>query len=181
MEDFEKKYEKSLKYLKTFIDGDCVTESDILADFPELRESEDERMPKARARFVHNFLFENDNKKMVELYTDEIPKDKNVVWAVIYPEKPKEQKATCDGCAKHLEGYIDGRNDAENKLLEKYGIVETPDDKLEMKARWMPSEEQIECLRKVVYDAEKKHAESTSGYNDFIILRSLLQELIRQL
>jgi len=45
--DYEKKYRDAIKYLKTFIDGDCVTESEILADFPELKESEDERIRKA--------------------------------------------------------------------------------------------------------------------------------------
>ena len=42
--DYKEKYEKALVHLKKFVDGDCVCESEILADFPELSESEDERI-----------------------------------------------------------------------------------------------------------------------------------------
>ena len=49
----------------------------------------------------------------------------------------------CSGCAKHLEGYISGRGDAENKLLEQFGALVTPEDELHIKPRWKPSEEQL--------------------------------------
>ena len=49
----------------------------------------------------------------------------------------------CSGCAKHLEGYISGRCDAENKLLEQFGAIITPEDELHIKPRWKPSDEQI--------------------------------------
>ena len=49
----------------------------------------------------------------------------------------------CSGCAKHLEGYISGRGDAENKLLEQFGALITPEDELHIKPRWKPSEEQL--------------------------------------
>ena len=49
----------------------------------------------------------------------------------------------CSDCAKHLEGYISGRSDAENKLLEQFGALVTPEGELHIKSRWKPSEEQI--------------------------------------
>ena len=49
----------------------------------------------------------------------------------------------CSSCAKHLEGYISGRSDAENKLLEQFGALITPEDELHIKPRWKPSEEQL--------------------------------------
>ena len=74
----------------------------------------------------------NDAK---QLYTTKEAKDmadKEIAWL---KSLRQQKKPDCDGCAKHLEGYINGRTDAENKLLEKYGIVETPDDELHMKPR----------------------------------------------
>ena len=66
-------------------------------------------------------------------------------------EKQKEQKPIeCSDCAKHLEGYISGRVDAEKKLLDEYGILIMPEGELRMKPQWKPSEEQMEALRKAV-------------------------------
>ena len=56
----------------------------------------------------------------------------------------------CNGCSKHLEGYISGRGDAENKLLEQYGILIMPEGELRMKPRWKPSEEQIAAFKNSV-------------------------------
>lgn len=62
----------------------------------------------------------------------------------------------CSSCAQHLEGYISGRGDAENKLLEQFGAVVTPEDELHIKPRWKPSEEQMEALNAVLeHEAER--------------------------
>ena len=55
-------------------------------------------------------------------------------------------KDCSNDCPKHLQGYIDGRGDAEKKLLDEYGILIMPEGELHMKARWKPSEEQMEAL-----------------------------------
>ena len=58
----------------------------------------------------------------------------------------------CDGCSKHLEGYISGRTDAEKKLLEQFGAIITPEHELHMKPRWKPSEEHLSALLAVFND-----------------------------
>lgn len=58
----------------------------------------------------------------------------------------------CNGCPRHLEGYISGRSDAEKKLLEGYGILWTPEGELRMKPRWKPSEEQMKLLLNIEGD-----------------------------
>lgn len=83
----------------------------------------------------------------------------------------------CSGCSKHLEGYISGRGDAENKLLEMYGILLMPDGELRMKPRWKPSEEQMNCLCAAVDAAIRKHNESVSGYEPARVLKSLYEHL----
>ena len=57
--------------------------------------------------------------------------------------KDRRPSKDCSSCAKHLEGYISGRSAAENKLLEQFGALITPEDELHIKPRWKPSEEQI--------------------------------------
>lgn len=75
----------------------------------------------------------------------------------------------CNGCSKHLEGYISGRSDAENKLLDMYGILLMPDEELRMKPRWKPSEEQMEAL---------ESATENCAYSEY---QDCLRELIKQL
>jgi len=48
----KEKLEKALVHLKKFIDGDCVITQEILADFPELEDSEDERIRKAIVKTI---------------------------------------------------------------------------------------------------------------------------------
>ena len=66
----------------------------------------------------------------------------------------------CSSCAKHLEGYISGRCDAENKLLEQFGAIITPEDELHIKPRWKPSGEQMQYLLAVINDPNNAGAES---------------------
>ena len=60
----------------------------------------------------------------------------------------------CSSCAQHLEGYISGRGDAENKLLEQFGAVVTPEDELHIKPRWKPSEEHLSALLAIFNDQD---------------------------
>jgi len=80
--DYEKKYNDAIKYLKAFLDGDCVTHSEIIADFPELAESEDERVRKEMIHFL---------KSEKAFQTIDLPVSER--W-IAYLEKQKEQKPT---------------------------------------------------------------------------------------
>lgn len=51
--DYKEKYEKAIIHLKKFLDGDCVVDQEILADFPELAESEDERVRRWITALIH--------------------------------------------------------------------------------------------------------------------------------
>lgn len=74
----------------------------------------------------------------------------------------------CSGCSKHLQGYIDGRGDAENKLLEMYGILLIPDGELRMKPRWRPSEED-ERMRRMLIDRLRSAEELTDELREWIL------------
>ena len=52
----------------------------------------------------------------------------------------EQRPADCSACSKSLQGYINGRSDAEIKLLNDYGIVIMPDGELRMKPRQKPAE-----------------------------------------
>ena len=67
-------------------------------------------------------------------------------WLKSLRPRPKD----CSACSKHLDGYISGRADAENQMLEQFGAVITPEHELHMKPRWKPSEEQMTVLEKAV-------------------------------
>lgn len=76
----KEKLGKALAHLKKFIDGDCVCDSDILADFPELKDSEDERIRKSLIDF---FGEQCDMSDVNGVYAYEV-----VDWL----ERQKEQK-----------------------------------------------------------------------------------------
>lgn len=63
----KEKLVKALAHLKKFIDGDCVVDEEILADFPELRQTEDEKIVYALRQLVHkasgSYLFETTGIK----------------------------------------------------------------------------------------------------------------------
>ena len=75
-----------------------------------------------------------------------------------------QPKPDCSACAKHLEGYISGRADAEKELLEKYGMIITPDDEIRIKPQphWKPSKEQVSILAKVFAGCELNTPEKDS-------------------
>jgi hypothetical protein len=95
-----------------------------------------------------------------------IPYEKKSAW--LKSLRPQPDK--CNGCSQHLDGYISGRRDAENKLLADYGILIMPDHELRMKPRWNPSEEQMEALADAIEDMPEY-------YKPKCTLETLLHEL----
>ena len=80
----------------------------------------------------------------------------------------------CSDCAKHLEGYISGRSAAENKLLEQFGALVTPEGELHIKPRWKPSEEQMGALNYAYCELFKRE---DVGHNILGPLQKLLDDL----
>ena len=181
----------------------------IRVAIPELEVSEDERTINELQYFLSTYgsdffgtgkwqkyddWLENQKEKVVEFdhLKEENPLDDErflkgfdtgrEVQKIFDEQKP----ADCSSCSKSLEGYINGRSDAEIKLLNDYGIVIMPDGELRMEPRqkpaewreedekmrnalWKPSEEQMYALATVANDEVK----SSIGKN----LRSLYNDL----
>ena len=151
--DYEKEYNEMVRRCKELHEsGNALTKLQMEIVCPELKAQDDESIRKELIDFVNQ-------------YAQREVREQFIPWL----EKQKEQKPDCNGCAKHLEGYISGRTDAENKLLEKYGIVETPEDELKMKPRWKPSEEQMEALENTIY------------FDKTVLRKKRLQSLYEQL
>ena len=160
MADTENKLQIAKSILKKFITGDFVTDDEIIEAFPDLKESEDE---KTRKWLVEYFTQQcktgiNLGMKYCQIL-DYLEKQKNAEgdFARGYDSGYAnclqshgaewfEKQKNCSDCPKHLEGYISGRGDAENKLLDQYGILIMPEGELHMKPRWKPSEEQTDAL-----------------------------------
>ena len=120
--DNEKKLQIAKGILKKFIDGDCVTDDEILSDFPELRESEDERIRKWLVDYFGSI------KETVWIHR-EFTCDQILSWL----EKQKEQKpgTLTDGVKEYTiredytsayyeeRGYARGYNDGvrDSKLV----------------------------------------------------------------
>lgn len=100
--------------------------------------------------------------------------DREIDWL-----KSLRPSKDCSSCAKHLEGYISGRIDAENKLLEQFGALVTPEDELHIKPRWKPSKEQMDALNEIINTlAASKHPhESDYLFNMLNGLRKNLKKL----
>ena len=206
--DYEKKYNEALKWMRELYPGlHGATKEDAEHYFPELRESEDERIRMALIELLKEVAedetytgrqhipdmlsylekqkeqkpaewSEEDNKRMdavIELLENTSAIHPNyshrklIIWL---NDLRKQPKPDCNGCAKHLEGYISGRSDAENKLLDGYGILWMPDGELRIKPRWRPSEEQMSMLRAVINDPNNSGAESCQ-----LALRGIYEQL----
>ncbi len=132
--DYKAKYEEALEDMRVIyhnLKGDAKLA--VEHAFPELHESgrEDERMIKrikqAITGYHPNRTTEEDSRMLA--YLDEVLAEK------------KQKPVACQGCAEHIKGYISGRGDAENKLLENFGAIVTPENnELRIQARSKPAE-----------------------------------------
>ena len=144
--DYKNKYEAAIKYLKAFIDGDCVTDSEILADFPELAESEDERIRKNCIHFL-------ELQKQHHAATFEI--EECIAWL----EKQKEQKPSC-GCVNVESEYDKGWRAGHKAGLKDAG---------QKPAEW--SEEDVDAITTAIRACRyitENFENSTKQYEDAI-------------
>lgn len=138
---------------------------DVVNEEPELGESEDERIRKWLLEAIENMepkMFievkkvdvlawlanQKEQKPNIEICPHSIKSKSYSMHPIMTSEmfQGKLEQKDCSGCSKHLEGYISGRGDAENKLLADYGILIMPDGELRMKPKWKPSDEMMEAL-----------------------------------
>ena len=109
MEDYEKKYKNALEKAKSMIDDlrqgeDILAVSDLEEMFPELKESEDERIRKALIRF---------HKSTIDV--DGIKGDDIIAWL----EKQGESYTKKDVDDAYLKGISDAKNELEKQCEQK--------------------------------------------------------------
>jgi len=99
MDTYEKKYNEALERAKQLHSEDCSAENKDTCEFifPELRESEDERIRK----------FIKDELMCLRVGEKDSDRDKELLNAIAWLEKQKEQKP-CDNCNEHEIGYRRG-------------------------------------------------------------------------
>lgn len=134
----------------------------VLSFFPELKESEDERIRKELLDFCKN---------RAEYYSND-PKYKNISAWIAWLEKQSEQKpAWSEEDNKWIEsliqtfedGYFEGFNQ-----LKSYGVIDWLKS-LKERNTWKPSDKQIIALRWVLNNIPyNKHKEEISGLLDQI-------------
>ena len=180
----KEKLEKALAHLKKFIDGDCVCDSDILADFPELKDSEDERIRKSLIDF---FGEQRDMSDVNGVYAYEVvawlEKQKEQKPAIIKPHKGDDGNPYDMGVSEAQEyaikrGFGIPFNDGEVFVDERY-ITQTIGNIL----RWAdehpkeqkPAEWSEENERKMDMVTDALH--SYWSYNKFTMLVSWLKSL----
>lgn len=131
--DYEKAYNDMVQRAKELHDaGNALTKKQMEIVCPELIDCPE--------------LLDGDNRIVWTIY--HLIKDHEWINGAKKEEVLSwlEKRKDCSGCSKHLEGYISGRSDAENKLLEQFGAIITPEGELHVKPRWKPSDEMMEAL-----------------------------------
>lgn len=118
--DYEKKYKDALELAKSYY-GDGNMFLDTI--FPELKESEDERIRKWLYNLIDRMSFEEDNE----------PFRKSVLAWI---EKQKEQKPESCDCSRDEESYINGIH---HVLMnpEAYGLIK------QKPAEWSEEDEKM--------------------------------------
>ena len=116
--NYKEKYEKAIVHLKKFLVGDCVIDQDILDDFPELEESEDERIRKWLVAQMQKF---HDEANREGCWEDFCMTEK----AISYLEKQKEHKPI-EFKNDELVEIIKGEFEGFRRLLKKKGIDYEP-------------------------------------------------------
>ena len=140
--NYEKKYNDAVERAKAIRYGNpqSGTANAVCEQiFPELCESEDEKIINSIISIIENTHAISMNYSREDI----------ISWLKDQKQQIREK---CSNCSKNLEGYINGRADAENKLLSEYGIVISPGGELRMKPRpkWMPFETHLDAVRDAV-------------------------------
>lgn len=196
--DYKEKYNKAIVHLRKFLDGDCVIDKEILEDFPELRESEDERIRKALIDGVRQIRCKGNVTQEQMLAYLEKQKDKMTAEEYESSElfqlklKTKYANGYQDGLAQKEQNTAEWSEEDEEMLNScissieeskenRYAYKETDGDTSydheidwlkSLRPHWKPSEEQIYSLGAVVKGYNECNVGSV-GYN--------LKELYEQL
>ena len=208
-EEKAERYDKATKEVKDFFEGKHKMYSDITQTleylFPELKESEDEKIRKAiisgmtaikkQGKETFAAIRINDCITWLEKQGEQKPQGKTALEAI------KEEKVDNQNCVKSVNKTVEeynitgiGSKHAQGKLGEMIKklkdetsiAVNNPDaykigfadgEAHAKEEQWKPSDEQIKHLTYVVNDAKHKNRISTNGYEPYSYLYSLLMQL----
>jgi len=153
--------------------------------FPELRESEDERIRKNLIRMVQNVRNDSTEKGYYDISFDKY---------LSYLEKQKEQKPAewSEEDETHVEFILESledqirfcKKDAEGAYYAKQ--IRTaqnwlkslrPVSKESLQPHWKPSEEQMEAFKGYIEDFQAKAEAAVGGWNNFDVMIRLYEQL----
>lgn len=151
--DYEKKYKEALGWMQSLYKGlHGATKEDAEHYFPELKESDDERIKKAITRI----LYEN--------YTDAaVIKGVEIAEIVAWLEKQSEQKPTWseeDELNLKQAIYVCHQNG--------YAAIENWIKSLKPQPQWKPTEQQMNALKQ-------------TSENDYVMYNTILKSLYNDL
>lgn len=177
------KYQEALERARELHEaGNALTKSQMEIVFPELKESEDERIRKELVYFIQKEKEYMESKVKPE----NSPRLMFFMDALAYLERQNEQKPAewSEEDDKMLNAIIDDihcgtdfnaevmheANEREKWLRERF-------KSLRPQPSWKPSEQQMRCLLDCVSKAKEIHNASVGGYDAYRILMSLYDEL----
>lgn len=151
--DYEKKYNEALKWMRELYPGlHGATKEDAEHFFPELRESEDERVIRTLYYLVRDHDWVNGATKGEALAWLEKQKERK-------PAEWSEEDNRMIGRVRGIiERYAFTQNavDVNGELCEKeYVEMDTWLKSLRSQPQWKPSEDQMDALKELIDDANR--------------------------
>ena len=182
--DYEKKYNEAIERARTIIEGkdgwnfaDHIEIDPVIKEiFPELAESEDERMRKAVMASVCNDSHISDEEKNRRLaWLERWPIDAgtfHVRYVEVQHPWGEEDEKNIGSIAARLDSILDCSNATEAiKITKEIAWLKS----LRPQKHWKPSKEQMEALEHALAACESEWA-----YED-LELRSLIVDLKKQM
>ena len=161
--DYEKKYKEALEIAKGFMNPNRLgaTKEELAQMFPELAESEDEKIRKSLID-----MLKNDEKCYLK-EIDWLEKQKPIEWS-------EEDKIKIS----RLYSLIGCMVEAHPRLIGDKEAIELEDflKSLHPQTRWKPTEGQMEALNETINFLAEHHSPHLSDYL-FCVLRELRDEL----
>jgi hypothetical protein len=153
------KVEDILETVRRYAEAGKISAEEILRRFPELQESEDERIRKELIGHCKDLVRMNkDDKVMLSIYEP---------W-LSWLEKQKEQKPGDED--RYMEGYMNGMNDA---LKGAKPAEWSEEDEGMRKAVWDEIEHQIEIMP----DTDDMDSDDQDRYSELISMSVWMQDL----
>ncbi len=198
MNTIEKKYNEALERAKAYYHElhNCGAKDELESIFPELRESEDERIRKVIYKLMLGMR--------EEIFTSQdeiVTKEKVLAWL----EEQKDKN--CLACDQHLKGYLAGRKVTEEEKQKEQKPAEwSEEDKRRIDAicellentsaihpnyshrkliiwlkflrpSWKPTEEQMEAFKGYIEDFQARAEAAVGGWNNFDVMIRLYEQL----